>query len=370
MKKKKIISGLALMLSFAMLAGCGDSARSTADTSYYANDAASEDSNSYGTSKSYDASSDYATSDTEADYAAGTAGSDFDNTTDTGSDSSADASSGDATDNLNQDDQKLVYSGDVSIQTLKYDDTMKDLKKLIDDNGGFIENQQENNNNYSWYEDDSSEGGLRDATITARIPSDKFDGFLDSMADLGQVMSKSSSTENITKTYNDNDAQIEALQKEEQRLLDMMDKSSTVDEMISVEKRLTEVETELNQANSDKSSMDSDIAYSTVTVYVDEVKKYSEISTPDKYSEKLVRALKNSWVYLLKFFQGFLLMILYILPFAVVIVAAIFIIKAIRKKKGKPSNKKQEKPVNAGTVENKQKDNTYIPQGSNNKTDK
>ena len=193
------------------------------------------------------------------------------------------------------------------------------------------------------------------------------------MADLGQVMSKSSSTENITKTYNDNDAQIEALQKEEQRLLDMMDKSSTVDEMISVEKRLTEVETELNQANSDKSSMDSDIAYSTVTVYVDEVKKYSEISTPDKYSEKLVRALKNSWVYLLKFFQGFLLMILYILPFAVVIVAVIFIIKAIRKKKGKnnkPSKKKQEKPADAVPVEDIQKNGTYIPQGRNNKTDK
>lgn len=335
MKNKGMISGLAIMLSIAMLTGCGSSSTDTAKTA----------------DNAVDTSTDYSVETTEE--TAGYASEDMDSYSDEAADSDSYDSKGilngyaysasnetENTDSSNastdpsvQDGQKLIYSGDISIQTLEYDKSVSDLKSLVSDNGGFIESQNESNSNYDWYYDDSDDRGLRSATFTVRIPSDKFNDFLDSMTDLGQVMNKTTSTENITRTYNDNDAHIAALQKEEERLLAMMDKAETVEEMVSVEQRLTEVETELNQANSSKSAMDTDIKYSTVDVSIDEVKKYSEIDKPDKYSEKLLKALKNSWHNLLIFFQELLIIILYVLPFALIILAVIFIIKSVAKKR-------------------------------------
>lgn len=352
MNKKKICTYLAIVLISLSLAGCGNSSKtaSSMDTGTYSSYAYTDNAyNDYDTVDNAASSYDYASKDTtdevmESQDAMSTGSDEYVNDTDI--DYDAKSTSSNSTD---PNAQKLIYSGNITIQTLEYDDSLKKLKDKIKEDNGFIETQYESNSNYDWYYENDDGNDLRNIDISARIPSDKFNDFMESLSDLGQVMNKSTSTDNITRTYNDNNATIAALEKEEQRLLDMMDKATTVDEMISVEKRLTSVETELNQAKSSKSSMDSDIEYSTITISLQEVNKYSEVTKPVKYGEKLVKALKNSWSNLLVFFQELLIIILYILPFALVILVIIFIIKAIRKMKGKDTklfHKKAKKSPN------------------------
>lgn len=358
MNKKKICKCLAITLAVLSLAGCGSSLKtaSSTDTSKYQSYA--NTGNSYDPMVDNDTSYDYASEETAAEVmdsgdSMGVGSADFSSDIEIESDAKSVSSN-----SINADDQKLIYSGNITIQTLEYDDSLKQLKKLIKDDNGFIETQYESNSNYDWYYDNDDGNDLRNIDIKARIPSDKFNDFMESLSDLGQVMDKSTSTDNITRTYNDNDASIAALEKEQQRLLEMMDKATTVDEMISVENRLTTVETELNQAKSNKSSMDSDIKYSTISISLQEVNKYSEVTKPVKYGEKLLKALKNSWNNLLVFFQELLIIILYILPFALVFLVIILIIKAVRKKKGKDTrlfHKKDKNLVN-NTVENIEND--------------
>ena len=71
--------------------------------------------------------------------------------------------------------------------------------------------------------------------------------------------------------YNDQSILIESLEKQETRLLEMMDKAETIEDMITIESRLSEVQTQLNQARNTLAGYDTDIDYSTINVQIEEV---------------------------------------------------------------------------------------------------
>ena len=97
---------------------------------------------------------------------------------------------------------------------------------------------------------------------------------MNNMEGSGKVTNRSTNVENISRQYADNEAVITALRKQEERLLEMMDKAETIEDMIAIEARLTDVQTELNRKLSYKSSMDTDVEYSTVHLYINEVAEY------------------------------------------------------------------------------------------------
>lgn len=362
MKKRLILSLTAIALTGVLFSGCGkssesassyDSATSDMYSNSYVETGSTENDSSY-----LDNGTDYLPSETidanDSDYLydnesknsvnynypseESTSGS-----SDEGVSSDASASTSDTT----VTGEKMVYSGDVSLETLEYDKTMSSLKDKIKEYNGIIQSQSESNSNYYWY-DESRDEDSRTAYLTVRIPSDKFEEFINSLSEMGQITNKSTSTENITRTYNDNQAHIEALQKEQARLLEMMDKATTIDEMISVEKRLTSVETELNQANTSKAEMDNDVEYSTISISVSEVNKYTEVEKQEKNFGEKEKAIKNSWNALLVFFQGLLIVLLYILPFAIIALVIIFIIIFYKKKHPKAKKNKNATNLKGG----------------------
>ena len=145
-----------------------------------------------------------------------------------------------------QDGQKIVYRADVSMQTLEYDKTVAGIRTKIRESGGFSESESEYDKDYNWYYESSSSRNTRTLNITARIPSEKFEAFLNSLGGDGKILSKSVNAENISQTYANKESYKKALEKEQERLLAMMDKAETIDEMIAVESRLSEVERQLN----------------------------------------------------------------------------------------------------------------------------
>ena len=162
-----------------------------------------------------------------------------------------------------QDGQKIVYTGRLQMQTLEYDKSAANIRAKIREAGGFSESESEHDNNYNWY-NNGNPGNTRYLSITARIPSEKFEAFMDSLSGDGKVMSRSVSAENISQVYANKESYKKALEKEQERLLIMMDKAETIDEMILVESRLSEVERQLNLYKTDLAAMDKDVEFSTV----------------------------------------------------------------------------------------------------------
>lgn len=71
----------------------------------------------------------------------------------------------------------------------------------------------------------------------------------------------------------------------------MLKSADKIEDMITVEARLTEVQTELNKQKTLLSSMDMDVDYSTINLNIEEVLEYSQ-SQPGQKQISLLTDLK------------------------------------------------------------------------------
>ncbi len=233
-------------------------------------------------------------------------------------------------------EEKLVYTCDLTIETTSYKETLQEIEKQIKEYSGIIESQNEYDNDSGWYIDGHKKtSGTMECTITVRIPSKSYQAFLKSLEGKGKMTHKSMDVTNISRTYYDTQATIQSLEIQEKRLLKMMEDAKDIDDMIKVESRLTEVQTQLNQYKTQLSVMDTQVAYSTVTMTIEEVLEYKP-TTPGKktntFTERLINTLKDSRDGFLSFMEGLLFLIIQLLPFIIVLALVWFVTKPLRRR--------------------------------------
>lgn len=191
---------------------------------------------------------------------------------------------------------KIVYTCNIQLETLEYEDSYKSLKEKISNFNGFVQMENETDNDYNWYYNDyQKKTATKNVTVSARIPSDNYEKFIEEIENEGKVVSKQSNASNISKQYSDTETVIKSLKIQEKRLLNMMKEAKTIQDMIAVEDRLTEVQTQLNMYKTDLSSMDSDIDYSTVTIILREVMEYTPEINTVTFLDRLKNAFSDSW---------------------------------------------------------------------------
>ena len=234
--------------------------------------------------------------------------------------------------------EKLVYTGSVNLETLQYEDTVAAVQEYIKRYNGIIEQQNEWDSDRSWtYTDGRKRMSNRTLSMTVRIPTESFDSFMNDMDGAGKVTARSQSVENISRRYNDNSIEIEALRKQQERLLEMMDKAETVEEMIQVESRLSEVQVALNRDLSYQAGMDTDVKYSTIYLNISEVQEYTPADNDvpiGGFWKRLTAAAENSWKSFVYFLQNAVILLIRLLPYFLLAALIIFGVKQYRKAKG------------------------------------
>ena len=255
-----------------------------------------------------------------------------------GEEYTADGGSGGSTESAlrAQDGQKIVYTGNLSIQTLEYEKSAASIRKKIKDAGGFSEAESERDNDYYWYSHSSGSGNTRYLSITARIPSEKFEDFINSLSGDGKVMNRSVNAENISQVYANKETYKKSLEKEQERLLEMMDKAQTIEEMITVESRLSEVERQLNVYKTDLAQMDKDVEFSTVYIELTEVKRYTEEVSSTTFGEELKYAFEDAISSFKNFCEGIILFVVRNFPYLIILaVIIVLIVRAIGRSRAK-----------------------------------
>lgn len=249
---------------------------------------------------------------------------------------------------LQQD--KLVYTANLKIQTLNYQESLESIRSKIANVGGIIQSENESNSNYTWYYEDADSSGRMMMDLTVRIPTAKYQEFLNSLEGDGKIISKSSSVTNISRQYHDTEARIRSLETQEARLQQMMANATTVEDMITIDARLSDVQAELDSLRTYLASMDTDVNYSTVYINLEEVKVYSKVAQDLTVWERIKNRFRDSWDFFTEAIIFFLNAIVYLLPFAVLALIILIIVLAVRKARGKtgtrqPGNeKKRNKP--------------------------
>ena len=90
----------------------------------------------------------------------------------------------------------------------------------------------------------------------------------------------------------------------------MLSKANTVEEMVSLEHELTEIELKVAEYRTMLSVMDTDVAYSTMNVTINEILKRSDIKNKNTFFVRLKETFVESWEGILSFLEGALFFII------------------------------------------------------------
>lgn len=227
--------------------------------------------------------------------------------------------------------QKLIKTVGMSLETKEFDQLLENLKTQVEEMGGYIENSEISGNSYY------SQNGNRYAWLTLRIPADRLDGFVTIVEELGNVTSKRESVEDITLQYVDVASHKEALQIEQERLMELLERAESMEDIITIESRLSEVRYELQSYESTLRTYDNKVNYSTVSMDIFEVERETKVAEERNFFEEIQYRLEDNFYDIGQGLRNFAIWFISSLPYlaiwAVVIFVAIRIILKIFWKK-------------------------------------
>ena len=167
-------------------------------------------------------------------------------------------------------DQKLITTVELNAETEDLDALMPQLSEHIAQLGGYVEFQN------TYYGSAYSSYRHRSANMTIRIPADKLSDFLLHVEGASNVISKQQSQDNVTLQYVDTESRVAALEAERDRLMELLEQAGDLSDLLKIEERLTDVLYDLESTTAQLRSLDNQVSYATVNLYIDEVKILTE----------------------------------------------------------------------------------------------
>lgn len=227
--------------------------------------------------------------------------------------------------------RKLIRNVSMDVETEQFDELIGQIEEKTKALGGYIEDS------YTYNGRSYRSNDTKNANLTIRIPSVKLDEFLSAVSDQSNVTSKNENVTDVTLQYVDLESHKKALEAEQERLLEMIEQAETVEDMITIESRLSEVRYQLESQESQLRTFDNQIQYSTVYLNIAEVEKYTPVAERtffEKISDGFTDNLAGVAEDLVNFVIWFISSLPYLVVWGIIIVIAVKLIgKGIRDKK-------------------------------------
>lgn len=235
--------------------------------------------------------------------------------------------------------RKLIRKISLNTETENMDALLAAIDSKVAALGGYMENRQVyTGSRYSSYT------SSRNADLTIRIPKDKLDEFVTHVGSESNVTSTNETSDDVTLSYVATQSRMTALQKEEARLLELIDKAANLTELLELENRLTQVRTELENVTSQLLLYDNLVDYGTVNISIREVQKLTPVEEPGfwtRISTGFMDSLRNLWNFLKEFAIFLVVALPYLVPFAVIALVIVLIIRHSIRKRRKAQEKRQ-----------------------------
>ena len=140
--------------------------------------------------------------------------------------------------------------------------------------------------------------------------------------ELGNVLSLNRRQEEITEAYYDTEARLTALKTQEERLLAIMEKAETLDDIIRLEDALSDVRYQIESLSGTMRRYDNLVEMATVEVSLREVESTTSVSgTPRTLGERIGQQFSESLRGLGRFCEVVLVFLIGYLPVLLVIAA-------------------------------------------------
>ncbi len=242
--------------------------------------------------------------------------------------------------------RKIIRNADLTVETLSFDTFLKELASSVGSYGGYVESSSIGDRGY--YRNGQK---LRYARYTLRVPADQLDAFLNTVSDLGNVTAINTGLKDVTTNYVDSEKHLESLRVEQQALLEILAKAETIEDIITVQDRLTYVRYQIESYEAILRTYDDQVALSSVNLTVNEVEKETPVEK-ETFGQEVSRRFKESLTDVgdscKNFAAGFLgnspIILMTVIILGAIVLVVVLIIKGIKKHYAKKNTTAQNNP--------------------------
>ena len=214
-------------------------------------------------------------------------------------------------------EQKIIKNGNLRFETQNLSETKSTILKAVEATNGYIQNERSGKDYNSNYQE-----------LQLRIPSENFQKALTIISDGVEFYDeKSISQRDVTEEFIDLEARLKAKRELESRYLQLLEQAKSVKEILEIERELAIIREEIEAKEGRLNYLKKQVSYSTLHIYF--YKTSLETGVTHSYGSKIIQALKGGW-------QGistFLLGIIYIWPFIILLILAIFLVRRWKRRK-------------------------------------
>jgi len=203
--------------------------------------------------------------------------------------------------------RKVIYKGSIDLVADNLDVAASKLEAKVKQIGGYV---AEGNKA-------GDKGTIRTATWTVRIPSEKFDEFVNYVSELGELQSNKRESQDVSEEFYDVAARLKNKKVEESRLIELLKQSrNQLSDVLTLEKELTRVREECEQIEGRLKFLANQTDLSTISITMREAKEFKPETSPTVQTQ-VGRTWTGSLDTLKQLGVGILLMIVAIAPWLV-----------------------------------------------------
>jgi hypothetical protein len=242
--------------------------------------------------------------------------------------------------------RKLIKNANLNVETEEFDALLLGVEERVKNLGGYMENFSVSNNSYYY-----GGGGNRYGYMTIRIPAVNYDFFMNEIATISHVLSRNESISDVTLQYVDLESHKRVLVTEQERLIELLARAETIEDIILLEERLSNVRYQIERLESQLRTYDNLVDYSTIYLSVSEVRQLTPITDQTAW-EQIAAGFKKSISDIGQGFTNFFIGILsaspYLIMYALFILFVFVVVKVLitasRKSKAKRLSIQKEEP--------------------------
>ena len=152
-------------------------------------------------------------------------------------------------------ERKIISVASLSVEVEVVQEAVTQVRVIAESLGGFVEQM-------------STYGGAESqrANMTIRVPQEQFFTALDRIAILGEVQSQNVGSEDVSEQFIDLEARLRSSLREEQSLLSLLEKAEMVSEILTIERELSRVRSEIERFQGQLNFLERRVDLATISV--------------------------------------------------------------------------------------------------------
>lgn len=217
--------------------------------------------------------------------------------------------------------RQISWQAQLAVEVDDVEEAMQSIGNICQEQGGYVVNS-------SFSRKDDRYSG----EVTVKVLQEKMEEAADQVGKQGVLLNRTVQGRDVTEEHYDAQARLKVMQAKEERLIALLGQSSSIKDLLEVEKELGLVRTDIETLQGRIRLIENTTAYASIRIILSQTQP-AYLKTPSTLSGKAANTLINSINTMMILLGRVVIGFIYLLPWLLVVGIIVLVIRRIRRGK-------------------------------------